>query len=219
MEKIKKEVERKVAASGALTRKLFSFAYDRKLQARANGQSTPILDKIIFNKFKELVGGRVRLMVSGGAYLSPAVQTFMETLFDARVVQGYGLTETCGPACFQEPLDPRVGTVGSPFPTVEIKLVDVPEMGYTHLDEPHPRGEVWIRGNSVTSGYYKNEEESKKAITTDGWFKTGDIGMFTAEGTLLIVDRVKNLIKPPHGEYIAYVACSLDMVDSIDACI
>jgi long-chain acyl-CoA synthetase len=205
LEKIKKEVERKVAASGAFTRGLFKWAFNRKVAARAQGQSTPILDKIIFNKFKQLVGGRCRLMVSGGAYLSPAVQTFMETCFSTKVAQGYGLTETCGPACFQEPTDTRIGSIGAPFPSVEVKLVDVPEMGYTHLDKPQPRGELWIRGNSVASGYYKNEEESKKAITPDGWFKTGDVGELTPDGTFIIIDRVKNLVKPPHGEYIACV--------------
>lgn len=208
LEKIKKEVERKVSQASFISRAIFRGAYSWKQSSRISGSSTPILDRFVFSQFKEIVGGRLRLMVSGGAYLSPDVQKFMENCFGVKVIQGYGLTETCGPACMQEPSDNRAGTVGAPFPSVEVKLVDVPDMGYTHDDDVGPRGEIWVRGNSVMQGYYKNEEETKKALTDDGWFKTGDIGQWTPEGTLLIVDRVKNLIKPPHGEYIAFVSSS-----------
>jgi len=203
LERIKKGVERKIASSKPMVQKLFKFAYAMKEPIKKAGGSTPILDAIVFNKLKAEIGGRLKLMVSGGAYLAPEVQLFMQTCFNVTVCQGYGLTETCGPTSLQETTDPRIGTGGAPFPSIEVKLVDVPEMGYLTSDKPQPRGELWVRGNSVTSGYFKNPEETKKVFTSDGWFKTGDVGSFTPEGTIQIVDRVKNLIKPPHGEYIA----------------
>jgi long-chain acyl-CoA synthetase len=92
--------------------------------------------------------------------------------------------------------------VGAPAPSVEIKLVDVPEAGY-HSTNPRPQGEIWIRGPGVTKGYYKNEKVTKETFTQDGWLQTGDIGEWSPKGTLSIIDRKKNLIKLAHGEYIA----------------
>lgn len=93
--------------------------------------------------------------------------------------------------------------VGAPVPCVEVKLVDQPELGYLSSNKPRAQGEIWIRGPSITSGYYKREDLTKEAITDDGWLKTGDIGEWTERGTLSIIDRVKNLVKTSNGEYIA----------------
>jgi long-chain acyl-CoA synthetase len=94
------------------------------------------------------------------------------------------------------------GSVGVPVSSVEIKLVDAPEMGYLHTNYP-PQGEIWLRGPSIAQGYYANEEETNKAFTSDGWFKTGDVGQWENSGTLTIIDRIKNLVKTLNGEYIA----------------
>jgi long-chain acyl-CoA synthetase len=94
------------------------------------------------------------------------------------------------------------GTVGVPVSSVEIKLVDAPEMGYHHLNDP-PQGEIWLRGPSIARGYYANEAETNKSFTSDGWFKTGDVGQWEESGTLTIIDRIKNLVKTLNGEYIA----------------
>lgn len=85
--------------------------------------------------------------------------------------------------------------------SIEVKLVDFPEAGYLSSSTP-PQGEVWLRGHSVTSGYFQNEEETARAFK-DGWFKTGDIGEFDSNGHLRIIDRIKNLVKTQNGEYIA----------------
>jgi long-chain acyl-CoA synthetase len=85
--------------------------------------------------------------------------------------------------------------------SVEIKLVDFAEAGYFSSSTP-PQGEVWIRGYSVTSGYFQDPEETARAFS-DGWFKTGDIGEFDSNGHLRIIDRMKNLVKTQNGEYIA----------------
>jgi long-chain acyl-CoA synthetase len=168
----------------------------------STGIPIPFVDRI-FAPMREQLGGRVRLMVCGGASLHPEIQDFMAVCMGVRVIQGYGLTECCGPVSVQEITDYVSGSIGAPIPCLEFKLIDVPEMGYTSEDKPSARGEICIRGPSVFRGYLHNEEETKKAIDADGWFHTGDVGMWVANGTLRIIDRVKNLIKPSHGEYIA----------------
>ena len=100
-----------------------------------------------------------------------------------------------------------LGEAGAPVPCTEVKLVDVPELGYLASNN---QGEIWIRGPSVTSGYYKQEELTREALTKDGWLMTGDIGQWNATGTLSIIDRKKNLVKLSHGEYIA-----LEKVESV----
>lgn len=95
------------------------------------------------------------------------------------------------------------GIAGSIVPAVEMKLVDVPEAGYLSSNSPFPQGEIWVRGGPVSQGYYKNEEQTAEAFTTDGWVKTGDVGEFRGNGSLAIIDRKKNLVKLAQGEYIA----------------
>lgn len=85
--------------------------------------------------------------------------------------------------------------------SIEVKLVDVPDLNYLSSHNP-PQGEIWIRGGAVIDGYFNNPEENAKAFQ-DGWFKTGDIGLFDATGQLKIIDRKKNLVKTQNGEYIA----------------
>jgi len=142
--------------------------------------------------------------VSGGAPLSPSTAEFLQVCFGVPVINGYGLTETCGASsCVEsDALDIHARTIGTPTLCTEFKLVDVPEMGYTSKDTP-PRGEVWIRGNGVAKGYYKNPTKTAEEFTPDGWFKSGDIAQLNPNLTFGIIDRKKNLIKPPHGEYIA----------------
>lgn len=85
--------------------------------------------------------------------------------------------------------------------SIEVKLVDVPELSYFSSHNP-PQGEIWIRGAAVIDGYLDNPEENAKAFE-EGWFKTGDIGLFDAMGQLMVIDRKKNLVKTQNGEYIA----------------
>lgn len=96
----------------------------------------------------------------------------------------------------------RTGNVGPPTPCCDIKLVDVPEMGY-HTSNAVPRGEIAVRGPNVALGYYKREEQTREVFMDDGWFMTGDIGQINEDGTLSVIDRRKNIIKLDHGEYIA----------------
>jgi len=118
------------------------------------------------------------------------------------MISGYGLTETSAMGAIQDPLAWDPNALGDIPGSIEIKLVDFPDAGYYSTNNP-PQGEIWIRGPSVTEGYWDNEQETKDAITEDKWFKTGDIGEFNANGHLKIIDRKKNLVKTLNGEYIA----------------
>lgn len=101
-----------------------------------------------------------------------------------------------------DPLEWTDDTLGDIPGCIEVKLVDFSEAGYFAINDP-PQGEILIRGDAVTRGYYQNKKETDKVLTKDGWFQTGDIGEFAENGHLKIVDRKKNLVKTLNGEYIA----------------
>ena len=142
-------------------------------------------------------------MISGSAPLDPSLQRFFRAAFGTRLVQGYGLTETYGQGLCQLSGDLSVGNCGALAPTMEICLLDVPDMEYFATDKPQPRGELLIRGNSLFSGYYRDEDETAKAMTPDGWFCTGDIATVDSRGRFQIIDRRKNVLKLAQGEYIS----------------
>lgn len=105
-------------------------------------------------------------------------------------------------ACILHPSWKEIGVVGGPVPAAEIKLVDAKELNYFSTNNP-PQGEIWVRGPAIFKGYFKRPDLDAEAFTSDGWFKTGDIGQWNKDGTLSIIDRLKNLIKLSGGEYIA----------------
>lgn len=147
-----------------------------------------IADKLVYSKIRDLFGGNLKGMVSGGAALSPEVFRFANAL-GLIVVQGYGLTETSPVITVQTPGAMRVGSSGKPLRDVEVKIAD--------------DGEILARGPNIMKGYYKNEEQTKEVITEDGWFKTGDIGKIDEDGYLFITDRKKSMFKLSTGKYVA----------------
>ncbi|KQJ89589.1 long chain acyl-CoA synthetase 6, peroxisomal [Brachypodium distachyon] len=193
-----------VKESGGMKERLFNVAYHAKRQAIINGRNpSPMWDKLVFNKIKARLGGRVRLMSSGASPLSPDVMEFLRICFGGEILEGYGMTETSCVISTMDVGDKSIGHVGSPNPACEVKLVDVPEMNYTSEDQPYPRGEICVRGPTIFLGYYKDEIQTREVIDEDGWLHTGDIGLWLPGGRLKIIDRKKNIFKLAQGEYIA----------------
>jgi len=147
-----------------------------------------LADVIVFEKLRVATGGRIRLLVSGGAPLSADVAL---TFIGARlpIVQGYGLTETSPVITAGQLHDNRVGTAGKPVRHVEVRIA--------------ADGEIETRGPHVMLGYWHKPEETRAAFTEDGWFKTGDVGHLDDDGFLVITDRKKELLKTSGGKYIA----------------
>ncbi|XP_031397771.1 long chain acyl-CoA synthetase 6, peroxisomal-like [Punica granatum] len=193
-----------VKQSGGLKERLFNAAYNAKKQAMLNGKNpSPMWDRLVFNKIRDKLGGRVRFITSGASPLSPDVMEFLKICFGGRVTEGYGMTETSCVISTMDEGDNLTGHVGSPSPACEIKLVDVPEMNYTSEDQPYPRGEICVRGPIIFRGYHKDEVQTREVIDEDGWLHTGDIGLWLPGGRLKIIDRKKNIFKLAQGEYIA----------------
>ena len=184
---------------------------------KATGQlKHPLYDKLIFNKIKKGLGfDHVNLMLSGSAPLSEKVMTFYRCLLGVPVVEGYGQTEGSAAEFISDSTDMMsVGHVGGPTPACEAMLVDVPDMGYLHTDTQHKgqpcqgRGEIWVRGPTIFKGYYKEEAKTKETIDDEGWLRSGDIGLWTMNGQLQIIDRKKNILKLSQGGKSQTKCCS-----------
>jgi len=161
-------------------------------------------DRIWGRKVSAAIGlDRCRTSISGSAPLDGAVHNFMRIVLSNYFAQGYGLTETYAATSIQQEGDFSVNNIGAPGVNAEVCLLDVPDMEYLSTDLPYPRGELLVKGPSLFSGYYKNDEETAKAFTEDGWFKTGDIASIDERGRIKIIDRRKNVLKLAQGEYIS----------------
>ncbi|ORY97924.1 hypothetical protein BCR43DRAFT_457153 [Syncephalastrum racemosum] len=166
------------------------------------GNTHPVWDRIIFNKVRQALGGRVRFIVTGSAPIGPDVMQFLRIALCCDMREGYGATETSASSTIHNENEYRAGHIGVPFACNELKLVDVPEMNYFSTD-PFPRGELCIRGPNVFMGYYKDEEKTREALDEEGWYHSGDIATLNEFGCFVIIDRKKNIFKLAQGEYIA----------------
>ncbi|KAE8401103.1 hypothetical protein BDV37DRAFT_285947 [Aspergillus pseudonomiae] len=163
-----------------------------------------LYDRIWSKKVAAALGlERTRMMVSGSAPLDPSLHNFLRVATGADLVQGYGLTETYAMACAQSSKDLTAGNCGRLAPCTEACLASLPDMDYSVEDKPYPRGELLLRGTNVFKEYFKNPEETSKAITEDGWFRTGDVCTIDEMGRIVIIDRRKNVLKLAQGEYIS----------------
>jgi long-chain acyl-CoA synthetase len=147
-----------------------------------------IADRLVYSKFREGMGGRIRWFMSGSAPLSVELLEFFWSV-GLPIYQGYGLTETSPIVTASLPQSYKVGTVGRPIPGVEVKIAE--------------DGEILVKGNCVMQGYYHKAEQTRETFTADGWLKTGDIGRLDEDGFLLITDRKKELLKTAGGKFVA----------------
>lgn len=203
-------MQAKINELTGVKRTLVDWGVAKKLQLlQTKAQTThAVYDRLVFNKFKEVLGGRVRVMITGSAPIAPEVLEFLKIAFCCQILEGYGQTECGAPASITWTKDPTCGHVGGPYKCLDIKLVDVPDMNYTSKDKdehgrPAPRGEVCYKGYNNFKGYFRQPEQTKECIDQEGWIHTGDIGIFLTNGALKIIDRKKNIFKLAQGEYIA----------------
>jgi long-chain acyl-CoA synthetase len=207
LERIYKSIVDTMRRQGWAVEELFHYFVSYKMKWQDRGFDTPFLNKTLFRKLRYFLGGRVRLMLTGGAPLSPDTHSLSRTCLCLPVMQGYGLTETTACATVTSPIDRKTGRAGAPLLDVKIKLVNWEEGNYRITDEPNPRGEIHIGGHNVALGYYKNKEKTEEDFYDDEdlrWFRTGDIGEFDKDGVIRIIDRKKDLVKLQGGEYVSY---------------
>lgn len=145
----------------------------------------------IFAEIIDKLGGSLRLIICGAAALDPAVAKGLND-FGISTIQGYGLTETSPVLCAERPDNLCAGSVGTPMPSVEIRIVDKDENGI---------GEIIAKAPNVMVGYYMQPEETAEAIQ-DGWFHTGDLGRIDNKGNLWITGRLKNVIVLKNGKNV-----------------
>jgi long-chain acyl-CoA synthetase len=145
-----------------------------------------LASRMVFSKWREGVGGRLRYFVSGGAPLSPAL-SYSYLAAGIPILQGYGATETCIVSA-NRPDNNHVGSVGLPFDGIELRIAE--------------DGEILVSGPNVMRGYY-GQPEATAAVLKDGWFATGDVGHIEKDGRLYITDRKKDLFKLSNGKYVA----------------
>ena len=197
-EKVYHRIVKKGMSAGGLKSKIFASSLtvgQRVAEMEDKKQRVPIslrakhaiADRLVFTKWREGIGGRLRYFVSGGAPLSPTLSySFLGA--GIKILQGYGMTETCI-VCANRPEDNCVGSIGKPFANIEVKLA--------------ADGEILIRGGCVMRGYYRQPEATAAVLQDDGWLATGDVGHIDEAGHLFITDRKKDLFKLSNGKYIA----------------
>jgi long-chain acyl-CoA synthetase len=146
-----------------------------------------LADQLVYKKVRTGLGGRLRLVSSGGAPLAKELVEFFWAI-GVPIYQGYGLTETSPIVSTNYPVN-RVGSAGKPIANVRVRIAE--------------DGEILVKGPCIMQGYYKNAEATREALTPDGWLGTGDIGHLDKDGYLYITDRKKDLIKTAGGKFVA----------------
>ncbi|WBB75256.1 long-chain fatty acid--CoA ligase [Micromonospora sp. WMMD1128] len=147
-----------------------------------------LFDRLVYGKLRAALGGRCRDAISGGAPLGARLGHFFRGV-GVTICEGYGLTETAPAAAANLPTGTRIGTVGRPLPGVTVRIED--------------DGEILISGDIVFQGYWHNETATAEALTTDGWFRTGDLGQLDEDGYLSITGRKKEIIVTAGGKNVA----------------
>ncbi|SCL18593.1 long-chain acyl-CoA synthetase [Micromonospora pallida] len=185
--------------AGGVKAKIFAWAVrvgKEKIALEQAGKPVPgglrlrhrLAEKLVFSKIQDRLGGRIRVLVSGSAPLSPDIATFFAAA-NLPISEGYGLTESSAGNFVNRPGRLRIGTVGQAMGDLECRI--------------DTDGEILLRGRPVMRGYHNLPEETAAAFTEDGFFRTGDIGKLDANGYLKITDRKKDLVKTSGGKYIA----------------
>ncbi|CAF4272855.1 unnamed protein product [Rotaria sp. Silwood2] len=198
-DKIMIETEKK----GLIAQIIMKWAIKSKVNRmeRDDFSQNTLWDRLVFSKIRYAFGNRVQVVISSSAPLSAEIANFSRSVFSCQFAEGYGQTE-CIAGCWQVPGDIRSGETGIPTPVNHIKLIDVPEKDYYAKNHV---GEICIRSQAVFRGYLNDEMKTKETIDNEGWLHTGDIGQWTNNGTMKIIDRKNSVIKVSH--FLCQVRC------------
>ncbi len=196
LEKVYDKIVAKGHALEGIKKKLFFWAVNLGLEYEPHiykgwfyNMQLDLANKLIFSKWREALGGNIVQIQVGSAALQPRLSRVFWAA-GLKVCEGYGLTETSPviACCIATHKDMRIGCVGPTVPGVQVKIAD--------------DGEILCKGRNVMKGYYKNPEMTAEVIK-DGWFHTGDIGIFVENRFLKITDRKKEMFKTSGGKYVA----------------
>ncbi len=198
-EKIYANILEKGHRESGIKRNIFDWALrvaEESVPWRAYGKSASpglklrwrVADALVYSKIREGLGGGTQRFSAGGAPLAPELAEFFWSV-GVTIHQGYGLTETSPVVTANTPAANKIGTVGRPIPNVQVKIAE--------------DGEILVKGPNVMQGYYHKPEATREVFTSDGWFRTGDIGRLDEDGYLIITDRKKELLKTAAGKFVA----------------
>jgi long-chain acyl-CoA synthetase len=192
-------IQDRMANAPAPLQRLFRWAVGigtRVVKARMEGRRVGlwlglrhrVADRLVFRKLRGLFGGRCRFFPVAGASLADDVNLFFQAI-GLGLKYGYGLSETCATVSCYPDGPPPIGTLGRPLDGLEVKVGE--------------DNEILVKGPTVMRGYYKRPEDTAKAFTPDGFFRTGDAGALDAHGNLIFTERIKELMKTSNGQYVA----------------
>jgi long-chain acyl-CoA synthetase len=198
-EQVYHKIVKKGRSAGGWKSRLFEWSLDvgQEYWARKDKhQSVPaalaakqaIANRLVFSKWREGVGGKLRFFVSGGAPLSKKL-SYAFWAAGISILQGYGMTEACIVSA-NRPEDNKIGSIGTPFADIEMKISETD-------------GEILIRGRNVMRGYYNKPEETARVLDSEGFYHTGDVGYRDHDGHFYVTDRLKDLFKLSNGKYVA----------------
>jgi len=198
-EKIYANILEKGRRESGIKRNIFDWSLriaEQSVPWRAYGKSASpglklrwrVADALVYSKIREGLGGGTQRFSAGGAPLAPELAEFFWSV-GVTIHKGYGLTETSPVVTANTPAANKIGTVGRPIPNVQVKIAE--------------DGEILVKGPNVMRGYYHKPEATREVFTSDGWFRTGDIGRLDEDGYLIITDRKKELLKTAAGKFVA----------------
>jgi len=198
-EQVYHKIVKKGRSAGGWKSRLFEWSLEvgqEYWENRDKRQSVPatlaakhaIANRLVFSKWRDGVGGKLRFFVSGGAPLSKKL-SYAFWAAGIPILQGYGMTEACIVSA-NRPDDNKVGSIGTPFDGIEMRIEG-------------SNGEILIRGKNVMLGYYNNPQETGRALDNEGFYHTGDVGYEDHDGHFYVTDRLKDLFKLSNGKYVA----------------
>ena len=181
-------VKGKIFDSAAKVAIAYSEALDHGHMSKGLALKHGLFDKLVYSKIRHAMGGRVTHAISGGAALGSRLGHFYRGL-GLIILEGYGLTESTAGSTLNLPSSLKIGSVGRPLPGTGVRI--------------EPDGEILLKGPHIFAGYWNNETATAQAMTSDGWFRTGDIGEIDGDGFLRITGRKKEIIVTAGGKNVA----------------